>query len=87
MLCDAPDWRAGHRLGELGKPLPKPKPGKPHSKPLLAGYYYGLRTFAWGLWCSRNDRAAIYDGQPWPPNEPPPMTSTECELYIAQHAA
>lgn len=81
-LCDAPEWRAGHRHGETGKPVPKKRDGSAQSKPFMAGYHYAIRTLAWGLWASRHNRAAVFTDEPWPASDPPPMTPIECETYV-----
>lgn len=86
-LCDSPEWKAGHRLGEIGKPLPPEKPDKPRTKQFAAGYAYGLRTLAWTLWCKRNNRTAVYTGEPWPETDPPPMTHAECTIYVGRFGA
>lgn len=84
-LCDAPEWKAGHRHGETGKPIPKKRDGSEQSKPWLSGYYYAIRTLAWGMWASRHNRAGVFDG-PMPANDPPPMSSAECAMYVARNA-
>lgn len=85
-LCDAPEWKEGHRYGEIGKPIPKKRDGSPQSKQWLAGYYYGLRTLAWGLWAAKHNRPAVYGHGPWPEHDPPPMTSAECAFFVSQQS-